>query len=61
MPLSFRFDYFLDSRAEILEIISLAFWKKRSFHKDTDYGHPEAAFFQKSEAFGLGQTNWAEI
>ena len=27
----------------------------------TDYGHPERAFFQKFETFGLGQTNWAEI
>ena len=27
----------------------------------TDYGHPERAFFQKCETFGLGQTNWAEI
>ena len=26
----------------------------------TDYGHPERAFLQKSETFGLGQTNWAE-
>jgi hypothetical protein len=25
------------------------------------YGHPERAFFQKFETFGLGQTNWAEI
>jgi hypothetical protein len=29
--------------------------------KTTDYGHPERAFFQKLETFGLGQTNWAEI
>jgi hypothetical protein len=29
--------------------------------KSTDYEHPERAFFQKSEIFGLGQTNWAEI
>ena len=28
---------------------------------DTDYGHPERAFFQKFKTFGLGQTNWAEI
>ena len=27
----------------------------------TDYGHPERAFFQKFETFGLGHTNWAEI
>ena len=27
----------------------------------TDYGHPERAFFQKLEIFGLGQSNWAEI
>ena len=27
----------------------------------TDNGHPEGAFFQKFETFGLGQTNWAEI
>ena len=27
----------------------------------TDYGHPERAFFQKLETFGLGQTNWAGI
>ena len=27
----------------------------------TDNGHPETAFFQKFETFGLGQTNWAEI
>ena len=25
----------------------------------TDYGLPERAFFQKSQTFGLGQTNWA--
>ena len=24
-------------------------------------GHPERAFFQKFETFGLGQTNWAGI
>jgi hypothetical protein len=29
--------------------------------EDTDNGHPERAFFQKFETFGLGQTNWAEI
>ena len=29
--------------------------------RTTDYGHPERAFFQKSETFGLGQTNWTEI
>ena len=29
--------------------------------KTMDYGHPERAFFQKFETFGLGQTNWAEI
>jgi hypothetical protein len=28
--------------------------------KHTDYGHPDRAFFQKFETFGLGQTNWAE-
>ena len=27
----------------------------------TNYGHPEVVFFQKSETFGLEQTNWAEI
>ena len=27
----------------------------------TEYEHPERAFFQKLETFGLGQTNWAEI
>ena len=27
----------------------------------TNNGHPERAFFQKFETFGLGQTNWAEI
>ena len=26
-----------------------------------DYRHPEKAFFQKSQTFGLGQINWAEI
>ena len=26
--------------------------------QNTDYGHPERAFFQKFEIFGLGQTNW---
>ena len=30
-------------------------------NKGTDYGHPERAFFQKLETFGLGQTIWAEI
>ena len=29
--------------------------------KTMDNGHPERAFFQKFETFGLGQTNWAEI
>ena len=33
---------------------------KLSGVKPTDNGHPERAFFQKSETFGLGQTNWAE-
>ena len=32
---------------------------KCSYGKDN--GHPERAFFQKFETFGLGQTNWAEI
>ena len=32
----------------------------RETEKSTDYGHPERAFFQKFEIFGLGQTNWAE-
>jgi len=27
----------------------------------TDYGHPERAFFQKSQTFVLGQTFWADI
>ena len=27
----------------------------------TEYEHPERAFFQKLETFGLGQTNWTEI
>ena len=31
-----------------------------TFHPGTDYGHPERAFFQKFEIFGLGQTNWAK-
>ena len=31
------------------------------FRGPTDNGHPERAFFQKFETFGLGQTNWAEI
>jgi hypothetical protein len=26
----------------------------------TDYGHLERPFFQKSQTFGLGLTNWAE-
>ena len=34
MSLFFWFNQFLDSRAEILEIISLVFWKKLSLHKD---------------------------
>ena len=32
-----------------------------NLNRYTEYGHPERAFFQKSETFGLGQTNWAEI
>ena len=28
---------------------------------NTDNGHPERAFSQKFETFGLGHTNWAEI
>ena len=28
---------------------------------NTDYGHPERAFYQKSRNFGFGQTFWAEI
>ena len=32
-----------------------------TFILSTDYGHPERAFFQRFETFGLGQTNWAEI
>ena len=34
MPLFFWFNQFLDSRAEIPEIILLVFWKKLSFHKN---------------------------
>ena len=33
----------------------------KAFLRCTDNGHPERAFFQKFETFGLGQTNWAEI
>ena len=32
-----------------------------TFVTATDNGHPERAFFQKFESFGLRQTNWAEI
>ena len=35
--------------------------KKHWITSITDNGHPERAFFQKFESFGLGQTNWAEI
>ena len=35
--------------------------KKFSIVSNTDNGHPERAFFQTFETFGLGQTNWAEI
>ena len=28
--------------------------------KNTDYGHPDGAFFQKFETFELEQTNWVE-
>ena len=28
---------------------------------NTDYGHPERAFFLKFQTFGLGQTFWADI
>ena len=37
------------------------FPKKEKIPPTTDNGHPERAFFQKFETFGLGQTNWAEI
>ena len=30
-------------------------------HLCTNYGHPERAFFQKFQTFGLGQTNWADL
>ena len=47
-------------------LLDLALFLHSSFVKApmgqcTDYGHPERAFFQKFETFGLGQTNWAEI
>ena len=29
--------------------------------RNTNYGHPERASFEKFKTFGLGQTNWAEI
>ena len=32
-----------------------------SLGKSTDYGHPERAFFQKSQTYGLGQTFCAEM
>ena len=32
---------------------------KKDLVQNTDYGHPERAFFQKFDIFGLGQTNWA--
>ena len=31
---------------------------QRDFGPHTDYRHPEGAFFQTSQTFGLGQTNW---
>ena len=34
---------------------------KSRIYLPTDNGHPERAFFEKFETFGLGQTNWAEI
>ena len=43
------------------------FWNSRLKAKNfeitrtTDNGHPERAFFQRLETFGLGQTIWAEI
>ena len=40
---------------------SKRFYKTNSVAPRMDNGHPERAFFQKFESFGLGQTNWAEI
>ena len=41
--------------------IDLVFKELTCIPENTDYGHPDRAFFQKFETFGLGQTNWAEV
>ena len=42
-------------------VLNLEKTQKAKRSKIMDNGHPERAFFQKFESFGLGQTNWAEI
>ena len=51
------------SVAQQTSIIKDGFWNVivKVNQMTTDYGHPERAFFQKLETFGLGQTNWVEI
>ena len=34
--------------------------KEAALAQPTDYGHSERAVSQKSQTFGLGQTNWAK-
>ena len=61
--------FFFCLRIQILSVENSSFldylnyiqnWTVYLLLETTDYGHPERAFFQKCDIFGLGQTNWAE-
>ena len=55
-----KFTLISSNTKELLNIV-LTVSKDSKTIPYTDNGHPERAFFQKFETFGLGQTNWAEI
>ena len=57
----FGFQLFGSTNATQLSELYCRMWSAHALAPITYNGHPERAFFQKFESFGLGQTNWAEI
>ena len=45
---------------DVLWVVRFLEWHYRTI-LNTHYGQQERAFFGKSQTFGLGQTNWAQI
>ena len=61
MELFSAFNCLDSTNATQLSELYCRMWSAHALAPITDNGHPERAFFQKFETFGLGQTNWAEI